>query len=363
MPAGIEAGIESARRGTGEPLCDASRAFFEPRFGQDFRHVRLHADEWAAQSARQLGARAYTLGRDIVFGAGQYAPETDWGKRLLAHELTHIVQQGGAAPSTAAQRSLVRERTSSPRIQGAWTFTGEVTNPQPIIGSPITRGDGSYVALPLAHGVFGSVRAEQVGWGRWTIKGGNAHLVMRRDTRYTFEHTGTDNNLLTLRGDANLSGGAEADDLHYAQAAAAVAGNIAVRTAANLTPAPTSLFPTIEDAGRSEAEESTVADVDVSLPVGDATVDFQIPLKKTDEGELAPLGDSTPVNRDVSGGGEWKRVDVYLVAYIEATADIEGAIVWDVAGDVNWAKVMARYNLKWEERPVPGGAPSACHHC
>ncbi|MBI3796018.1 MAG: DUF4157 domain-containing protein [Deltaproteobacteria bacterium] len=89
----IQAQVEALRSG-GQRLSTSTRAFFEPRFGHDFGHVRLHADAQAATSARALGAQAYTVGRDIVFGAGQYAPHTTDGQRLLAHELTHTVQQG-----------------------------------------------------------------------------------------------------------------------------------------------------------------------------------------------------------------------------------------------------------------------------
>jgi hypothetical protein len=82
-----------ALRGGGKPLPDATRAFFEPRFGSDFSHVRVHADARAAAAARAVNARAFTVGPDIVFGGAQYAPGTTEGRQLLAHELTHVVQQ------------------------------------------------------------------------------------------------------------------------------------------------------------------------------------------------------------------------------------------------------------------------------
>ena len=71
-----------------------ARSYFEPRFGHDFSQVRVHADAEATSAARAVQARAYTFGRNIVFGDGEYAPETPAGRRLLAHELTHVVQQG-----------------------------------------------------------------------------------------------------------------------------------------------------------------------------------------------------------------------------------------------------------------------------
>ena len=94
-------------RGGGQPLPKSTRAFFEPRFGHDFSQVRVHADHRAASSAQALNARAYTSGRDIAFAASQYAPESQPGKHLLAHELTHVVQQsGGSGGAPRIQRTL-----------------------------------------------------------------------------------------------------------------------------------------------------------------------------------------------------------------------------------------------------------------
>jgi len=92
------ASIIGSPNGAGQALDQATRQFFSARFGHDFANVRVHADAEAAESARALNALAYTVGRDVVFGAGQYAPGTRAGQRLLAHELTHVVQQS-AAPS------------------------------------------------------------------------------------------------------------------------------------------------------------------------------------------------------------------------------------------------------------------------
>lgn len=84
-----------ALEGGGSPLGEGERAFFEPRFGADFSQVRVHTDPAAAEAARALNAQAFTLGSDIVFGPGRYAPGTEEGKRLMAHELTHVLQQEG----------------------------------------------------------------------------------------------------------------------------------------------------------------------------------------------------------------------------------------------------------------------------
>jgi hypothetical protein len=83
--------VHEVLRSPGEPLDAATRAFMEPRLGYDFSHVQVHADAKAAQSARAVNARAYTVGPNVVFANGQYAPQSPEGQRLLAHELTHVV--------------------------------------------------------------------------------------------------------------------------------------------------------------------------------------------------------------------------------------------------------------------------------
>jgi|GEM_PF-2226077 len=88
----VESGIKSIRGG-GRPLPASTRAFFEPRFGTSFNDVRVHAGSTATHLARSFNAKAFTVGRDVVFGSGQYSPGTSSGKKLLAHELTHSVQQ------------------------------------------------------------------------------------------------------------------------------------------------------------------------------------------------------------------------------------------------------------------------------
>ena len=88
--------VHEVLRGSGQPLDPATRAFMEPRFGHDFGAVRVHTDARAGQSARSVNALAYTVGRDLVFGAGQYAPSTAAGQKLIAHELAHTIQQRDA---------------------------------------------------------------------------------------------------------------------------------------------------------------------------------------------------------------------------------------------------------------------------
>ncbi|UFZ05152.1 DUF4157 domain-containing protein [Bradyrhizobium ontarionense] len=87
--------VHEVLRSPGQPLERSARATMEGRFGHSFEGVRIHTDARAAASARAVGARAYTVGHNVVFGDGRYAPASAAGQRLLAHELTHVVQQRG----------------------------------------------------------------------------------------------------------------------------------------------------------------------------------------------------------------------------------------------------------------------------
>jgi hypothetical protein len=92
----------TSRLGAGTPLDSTSRAYFEPRFGHDFGNVRIHTGAQADVTAASIQARAFTLGRDVVFAAGEHDTRSASGQRLLAHELTHVVQQGVGGPSDEA---------------------------------------------------------------------------------------------------------------------------------------------------------------------------------------------------------------------------------------------------------------------
>ena len=95
--------VHRALSNCGQPLDAATRAYLEPRFGFDFGHVRIHSDAVAAESASAIQALAYTVNHSIVFGAGTYAPGTSPGRRLLAHELAHVIQQR-SAPALAQDK-------------------------------------------------------------------------------------------------------------------------------------------------------------------------------------------------------------------------------------------------------------------
>src|SRR6266566_4517861 len=154
--------VHEVLRSPGQPLDPATRAFMEPRFGHDFSRMRVHFGAAAEQSARDMNANAYTVGHDIVFGSGRFAPGTYEGQRLLAHELTHVVQQSGAdgirADQSIEKRDLSPISPSSlPLLQRDLDWTDFFTGPVPLIlwhrspSRPLTPGEAA-----AAHRVFGS---------------------------------------------------------------------------------------------------------------------------------------------------------------------------------------------------------------
>ena len=113
--------VHATLRAPGQPLDGGARAFMESRFGQDFGGVRVHTDSGAAASARAVGAQAYTVGQNVVFGEGRYAPGTAAGNTLLAHELAHVVQQGGGAATV--------QRVVAPDFQVTQIAPQDAANP------------------------------------------------------------------------------------------------------------------------------------------------------------------------------------------------------------------------------------------
>lgn len=152
MPQGNEASVRSVASGGGEAMRGDVRGFFEDRMGMSFDHVRIHKGASAAESARALEARAYTSGRDIVFGEGEYRPETDSGKRLIAHELVHVAQQGGESRG-APYRSVQERGSESGGRRFAFGPTMEQEPPQ------LESQADSFASSVLAGGLSGGERS------------------------------------------------------------------------------------------------------------------------------------------------------------------------------------------------------------
>lgn len=123
--------VQEVLRSPGQPLDLSTRDFFEPRFGHDFSQVRVHTDFQAAKSAQAVNALAYTVGRDIVFDADQYAPQSFGGKKLLAHELAHILQQSSGESKSPKFVQLEIDEASSPEELESEAVADAVINASP----------------------------------------------------------------------------------------------------------------------------------------------------------------------------------------------------------------------------------------
>ena len=169
-------GVDAALRTPGQPLDRETRARMEPGFGHNFSQVRVHTGPQAAESASALGAQAYTVGSDMVFGAGQYAPQTPAGQQLIAHELAHVVQQQGAAAGsiTVGEPDSAHERAAA--RQAERLAHGGFAEPQPRVARQLVQRSllggivggllgaaGGIVLGALAGGVVGAVIGGVVG--------------------------------------------------------------------------------------------------------------------------------------------------------------------------------------------------------
>ena len=139
---GVPPIVHDVLHSPGQPLERGTRTFMESRFNHDFSGVRVHADARAAESAHKVNALAYTVGRNVVFGAGQYSPNTMAGKRLLAHELTHTIQQSQTLPhTTGSEASLEAEAT-----QAATKIAYEQS---PVVSGSATPGQAQFERIKV----------------------------------------------------------------------------------------------------------------------------------------------------------------------------------------------------------------------
>lgn len=176
----------------GQPMDTSTRSFMEQRFGQDFGQVRIHNDAVAHQSTADIQARAYTHGNHVAFAPGQYQPGTDRGKKLLAHELTHVVQQSSQPATALIQREPDDTETPVPEI--APTF-GNLPADEPATGIRLRleQENGKwYEILPgkernrrRAAGWYDFVIQDEVVWAE-KAKGPYGHTEAARGERVTF---------------------------------------------------------------------------------------------------------------------------------------------------------------------------------
>ena len=169
----------------GQSLSAEQRAYFEPRFGQEFSHVRLHTDDHAARAAQDVNALAFTVGHDIAFAAGRFAPDTDTGRRLIAHELAHVVQ--GSHDTLQRQPTPDTQPTPQPASQGPGApYRLELANPL----SDVEAHASLYELLPALVGRLTKTynMDEKLAWRlvEWTASG----LGFMTEMTYSHEQGG-----------------------------------------------------------------------------------------------------------------------------------------------------------------------------
>lgn len=164
-------------RGGGQPLDESIKAPMERAIGADLGDVRIHTDGAAASSARAVQAHAYTVGNEVVFGAGQYQPDTPFGQRMLAHELTHVVQQrngpvdgtatgDGIAVSDPSDRFEQAAESNADRIMSQGAIGGEAAPPAGA-GGGVAQREAAGQSEPTAQREENPEEEEEPVQGLW----------------------------------------------------------------------------------------------------------------------------------------------------------------------------------------------------
>lgn len=186
LPVAVPRSVEAVLRSPGQPLDTGTRTFLELRLAHDFSRVRVHADAPAAASALAVQARAYTVGNDVVFGRGEYAPHNPEGRQLLAHELAHVVQQQGAPATSRLELAPTDSASEREAETMARTAVAERSHPiaPPQERAPVTTGSsprtiqrsmlGSILGgvLAVAGGIGGALLGLAIGGPVGLIAGG-----------------------------------------------------------------------------------------------------------------------------------------------------------------------------------------------
>jgi len=161
------ASVDHALATAGEPLEPVLRQDMEQRFGHDFSRVRVHFDAVADRSARDVNANAYAVGHHIAFAAGRYAPATRDGRRLIAHELTHVVQQSGA--HAGVQRDDKKKAAQAPKVV-----------------APVAPTPGQQKMIDAARRAA-AIRAQTAGFKARGVEGSSAFQEARRLAQIKFD--------------------------------------------------------------------------------------------------------------------------------------------------------------------------------
>ncbi|HKP81967.1 MAG TPA: DUF4157 domain-containing protein [Pyrinomonadaceae bacterium] len=174
---GTTANHIASMNGRGSPLPDSTRAFFEPRLGADLSQVRVHTDSQAAESASSINARAFTVGPNIAFGSGQYAPESERGRQLLAHELTHVMQQSHKVSPMIQRWGELEHKTAGNEPQNEFPYRGTISVDMTALRkTPRKPANDQYgnISLDLFSGAKVLVVGKERAWLQVVVEKGTA---------------------------------------------------------------------------------------------------------------------------------------------------------------------------------------------
>lgn len=171
----------------GHSLDNSVKKFFESRFGYDFSNIKIHTDVAAAKSAQSINALAYTSGNNIVFNSGQYKPETDSGKRLLAHELTHVVQQNNSIATKLIQRLSVSQYSLSQgscgQRQVQWAFN--LAHPASADGYIVQKVERYQILSNGCPAISGPPAPQNQFWEAFPVRSGSSEYFRQTGRGYS----------------------------------------------------------------------------------------------------------------------------------------------------------------------------------
>jgi hypothetical protein len=263
------ASVDRALAGSGRPLEPALRIDMEQRFGQDFSQVRVHTGSVAGQSAKDVNANAYTVGHNIVFGAGEFTPETSEGRHLLAHELTHVVQQ--RAGGFALQRRAANCPDAPPSPPTITTMDEFIALVRRVEASTMTGGNPIATAQLISR-----TKYEGRIWD-WMLPSTKGQPGVSKDRYGVGQITADDVGSLCFKLIVSLPGGGMEDPMHIiaaivADAETQPAGSGATGLSKHVDPLPASVSQRgastwVGDVGKAAGDWMAV----VPLPNGGST--------------------------------------------------------------------------------------------
>jgi hypothetical protein len=363
--------VNDVIRSPGRPLDPTTRAFFETRFDEDFGHVRIHADGGAARSAAAIAAHAYTVGSDIVFNTGKFEPNSHHGRELLAHELTHVVQQSGQPKVISRDDAGVAAPQATPRTAHApdivraladrfetYASTGEAA----LSGAAISGGDADRIRGDLTR-----LRAAIAGM-RGVAQRGDDKLSLALLASFRSPHLAHAAHFLHRAAPATPAVAvSETAPAQLATSSLDATANSAVerearqigRIIASLTPVAASPPDMIVRRQAAEVLEG----VEQLQPVFDQLIDLAVPIGTAvnDNGVAVAVGDLAVDETAVAVGTALTAtvgMPVAVVAGLVIVAALAGVAIWYYMNESEASSQSSRQpHTQRSPRPAPNPGP------